>query len=458
MDINIPPSGLLPVLLLDSEISGGNTLLGIFLNWASIPYDVILSIAICMILSFSVLLLAGAEKALFSFSSRDLEKLNNRSKRAYKIFQRYLEQPKLLSSVIQLMQTLLSAALIILLTYISLQVTATSTSVWWPFLPEIFLVALWLVLLVNVIPNALAEKFNVGWTLLLLPGLSLFFYAVKPFAHLMLYSEKKVDETVRNLTESVIEELKQEAENNEDIQQEQEVQLLKGVMKFGSIQVKQVMKARPDIVALNESLNFNEAISIIRESGYSRIPVYRKSLDNIIGVLYTKDLLTFLQDGTKRNWNQLIREALFIPEGKKIAELLVEFKKKMIHLAIVIDEYGNTAGIVTLEDILEEIIGEIHDELDDSSEVEFNKINENTFVFEGKTLLNDVYKVMDIRNFPFDDIKGDVESVGGLVMELSGKMPQAKEQFQYKNYRFEILAIDKHRVKKVKITHKSEME
>jgi gliding motility-associated protein GldE len=445
-----------PTLLLNAGLGLGNKSSGISIDWNAIPLAMIIIIGLCIVLSFSVLILAGADRALFSFSPRDLEALNNRSKRAYRIFQKYLEQPRLLTASIQLAHTLLSAALVILLTYISLQVTASSTSLWWPFVPEIFLVALWMVLLVNVIPNALAEKFNVGWTLLLLPGLSLFYFFIKPFAKLMIYSEKKVDDAVTNLTESDLEEMNQEAEQNKDAQQEQEVQLLKGVMKFGSIQVKQVMRPRPDVVALNEALGFDDVVKTVRESGYSRIPVYKQSLDNVVGVLYTKDLLAFLQNGSDKNWNKLIREAFFVPEGKKIAELLIEFQKKMIHLAIVIDEYGSTAGIVTLEDILEEIIGEIHDELDDKSEMEFTKLDEHTYIFEGKTLLNDVYKVMGIKNFPFDDVKGDVESVGGLVMELSGKMPEEKEQLAYKNYRFEILAVEQHRVKKVKVSHLSE--
>lgn len=445
-------------LLLNAGPGLGHKGLGININWDVVPWALIIIPALCLILSFSVLILAGAERALFSFSPRDLEALNNRSKRAYRIFQKYLEHPRLLSASIQLAHTLLSAALVILLTYISLQVTASSTSLWWPFVPEIFLVTLWMVLLVNVFPNALAEKYNVGWTLLLLPGLSLFYFFIKPFARLMIYSEKKVDETVSNLTESDLEDMEQEAEDNQDARQEQEVQLLKGVMKFGSIQVKQVMRPRPDVVALNESLSFEDVVRMVRDSGYSRIPVYRQSLDNVIGVLYTKDLLAFLQQGADNKWNNLIREAFFVPEGKKIAELLIEFQKKMIHLAIVIDEYGSTAGIVTLEDILEEIIGEIRDELDDKTEMDFTKLDDHNFIFEGKTLLNDIYKVMGIKNFPFDDVKGDVESVGGLVMELSGKMPEEKEQVSYKNYRFEIISVDKHRVKKVKVTHLTEDE
>jgi CBS domain containing-hemolysin-like protein len=267
-----------------------------------------------------------------------------------------------------------------------------------------------------------------------------------------------VDETVSNLTDSDSDEQKQDNEANAPSREEQEVQLLKGVMKFGSIQVKQIMRPRPDVVALNADLSFEDAIKIIKESGYSRIPVYKQSLDNIIGVLFTKDLLAFLLNGTDKNWNQLIREAFFVPEGKKIAELLIEFQSKMIHLAVVIDEYGSTAGIVTLEDILEEIIGEIRDESDDKTEMEYIKLDDHTFIFEGKTMLNDVYKVMGIKNFPFDDIKGDVESIGGLVMELSGKMPKEKEELTYKNYRFEIMDIDKHRVKKVKLIHQPEEE
>ena len=264
----------------------------------------------------------------------------------------------------------------------------------------------------------------------------------------MLYSEKKVDQTFTDVDSSDTIEGNMERDT-----EEQEVQLLKGIMKFGSIQVKHIMKSRPDVIAINEEVSFDEMMKVVKESGYSRIPVFKIELDNIIGTLYTKDLLSFLDRETHEDWKKIIRPAFFVPEGKNIAELLIEFQFKMIHQAIVIDEYGSTAGIVTLEDIVEEIIGEIRDETDDKSELEYTQINEHDYIFEGKVLLNDMYRLMQISDSAFEEIKGDIDSVGGLVMELSGKIPHVNEELMYKNFRFKVLNMDSHRVKKVRVSH-----
>ena len=426
------------------------------INWSDFPTSLLVSILLCLFFAFSTMLLAGAEKALFSYSPRDLEALNRRSKRAYANFQKLLEHPRLLVAAINILLTLFSTGLIVMLTYISLDVTWPINNIWWPFLPEIFLVALLMILLVHVIPNALAEKRNVGWTLALLPGLGLLIRALYPFGRLMLYSQRKVDESINNPVTDLTIAQEPGVDNSGDAQSTQEVKLLKGIMKFGSIQVKQIMKPRPDIVALEDTLTFDEVVRVVKESAYSRIPVYKESLDNVVGTLYTKDMLTFLQDGHRHDWKEFIRPVFFVPEGKRIAELLIEFQAKQIHQAIVIDEYGSTAGLVTLEDILEEIIGEIRDELDERNEFEYKRIDDHTFMFEGKVLLNDVYRIMQIRDAPFEDIKGDVDSLGGLVMELSGDIPEVSEEFSYKNFRFKVLQLDGHRVKRIRVTRLEE--
>ena len=422
------------------------------INWSDFPTTLLVSILLCLFFTFSTVLLAGAEKALFSYSPRDLEALNRRSEKAYANFQKLLEHPRLLVATINILLTLFSTGLIVLLTFISLKVTWPVNNIWWPFLPEIFLVALLMILLVHVIPNALAEKNNVGWTLTLLPGLGLLIRAMYPFGRLMLFSQRKVDETVNTSGSDLRIAQEPGVDNRNDSEPTQEVKLLKGIMKFGSIQVKQIMKPRPDIVALEDSIAFNDVIKVVKDSAYSRIPVYKESLDNVIGTLYTKDLLLFLQNGPHKDWKEFIRPVFFVPEGKRIAELLIEFQAKQVHQAIVIDEYGSTAGLVTLEDILEEIIGEIRDELDERNEFEYKRIDDNTYTFEGKVLLNDVYRLMQIRNAPFEDIKGDVDSLGGLVMELSGDIPEVNEEFSYKNFRFKVLQLDGHRVRRIRVT------
>lgn len=430
----------------------GRDVLFLSLDWRLFPTSLIVSIVLCIFFAFSTVLLAGAEKALFSYSPRDLDALNQRSEKAYRNFQRLLEQPRLLVATTNILLTLFSTGLIILLTYISLIVTWPINNIWWPFLPEIFLVALLMILLIHVIPNALAEKNNVTWTIMLLPGLGLLIRAMYPFGRLMLFSQRKVDETINTPISDLPIISEDDPNQTYEDKSTQEIKLLKGIMKFGSIQIKQIMKPRPDIVALEEDISFDEVVRIVRDSAYSRIPVYKESLDNVIGTLYTKDLLAFLQNGETRDWRQFIRPVFFVPEGKRIAELLIEFQAKQIHQAIVIDEYGATAGLVTLEDILEEIIGEIRDELDDRYELEYKRIDESNYIFEGKVLLNDVYRIMQIKDSPFEDIKGDVDSLGGLVMELSGDIPDVNEEFSYKNYRFKVLQVDGHRVRRIKVS------
>lgn len=431
-----------------SSTTGNFCSIFLILSWLQeFPLSIILSSILCLLFVFSTLILAGAERAMFSFSASDLEDLNIRSSKAYAKFQKVLEQPKLLVATIQLLLTLVSTGLIVLLTFISIQVTWPVNNILWPFFPEIIFVAILMVLIMHTIPNALAEKNNVYWTMLLLPGLSILLTLFYPITKLMLYSEKKVDQTFTDVDSSDTIEGNMERDT-----EEQEVQLLKGIMKFGSIQVKQIMKSRPDVIAINEEVSFDEMMKVVKESGYSRIPVFKIELDNIIGTLYTKDLLSFLDRETHEDWKKIIRPAFFVPEGKNIAELLIEFQFKMIHQAIVIDEYGSTAGIVTLEDIVEEIIGEIRDETDDKSELEYTQINEHDYIFEGKVLLNDMYRLMQISDSAFEEIKGDIDSVGGLVMELSGKIPHVNEELMYKNFRFKVLNMDSHRVKKVRVS------
>jgi CBS domain containing-hemolysin-like protein len=206
-----------------------------------------------------------------------------------------------------------------------------------------------------------------------------------------------------------------------------------------------------DIVAVEYNTTIKKLLSIIVESAYSRIPVYKETLDNIKGVLYTKDLLPYLHETKSFKWQSLIKQAFFVPETKKIDDLLAEFQKNKIHLAIVIDEYGGTSGLITMEDILEEVIGEISDESDVDEELLYKKISNNIYLFEAKILLNDFYKITGIEDTTFDDIKGEYETLAGLLLELKGEIPLKNDRIEYKNFSFLIEAVDKRRIKQVKV-------
>jgi gliding motility-associated protein GldE len=224
---------------------------------------------------------------------------------------------------------------------------------------------------------------------------------------------------------------------------------LRSIVEFGNIQVKEIMKSRVDVVALEQNTSFEEVKEMVISSGYSRIPVFKENFDTIIGILYIKDLLPFLNQ-KEFDWSTLLRTPFFVPEGKMIDDLMKEFQEKKIHLAIVVDEYGGTSGIVTLEDIIEEIVGDINDEFDDDG-IQFSKLDSSNFIFEGKTSLNDVLKTIDGEIDFFDDIKGESDTLAGLILEMKGDIPKKGEKMDYKQYSFIVESVDKTRVKRIKI-------
>ncbi len=230
-----------------------------------------------------------------------------------------------------------------------------------------------------------------------------------------------------------------------------EEDLLKGIVKFGNINVSEIIKPRVDVVAIEYNQLLSEVFIIVVESEYSRIPVYSGNFDNIRGILYIKDLLPYLNEKDTFRWQSLIRPPYFVPETKKVKELLTEFQTNKIHMAIIVDEYGGTLGIVTLEDILEEIVGEISDESDDD-EKSYTKINDNTYLFDGKTLLNDFHKIIQSDPDIFDQIKGDADTLAGIILELKGDIPVKNEQINYKQFIFKIEAADTRRIKQIRVT------
>lgn len=239
---------------------------------------------------------------------------------------------------------------------------------------------------------------------------------------------------------------------NQNEEEPHEAELLKGIVKFGDMSARQVMKPRIDVVAVEKETDFNSLLKIVRESGYSRLPVYDEELDKILGILYVKDLIGFTHENQAFQWNHLIRtNMLYIPETKKIDDLLRDFQIKRLHMAIVVDEFGGTLGIVTLEDIMEEVIGEIKDEFDDEEEIEYIKLSEGNYIFDGKALLNDVCRVIGEKTSYFDDIKGNADSVGGLIIELTGHIPKPEKEIQIKDLKLKVISSNNRRIEKVNI-------
>ena len=235
--------------------------------------------------------------------------------------------------------------------------------------------------------------------------------------------------------------------------QRQDVDILKRIVKFNNVTVRQIMRSRGDVVAVDRKLSYPELVSVVRESSYSRIPVFEEDFDKVVGLLYVKDLLGHRHESADFDWIKLMREdILFVPETKKISDLLKEFQTEKTHMAIVVDEYGGTEGIATLEDVLEEVIGDIHDEFDEDDEIIYQRIDELNFVFDGKTLLNDVYRVLKMSTSTFEPVKGEAESLAGLFLELLGRLPEPGEELVYENYRFQAMSVNKRRIQEILIT------
>ena len=231
---------------------------------------------------------------------------------------------------------------------------------------------------------------------------------------------------------------------------EEEKDILRGIVNFGTLTVKQVMKSRMDITAFDTEMDFHDLMDKINKSGYSRIPVFEETIDKILGVIYVKDLLPYIDKDEDFKWQELIRPGFYVPDTKKVDSLLKDFQARRIHMAIVVDEYGGTSGLITLEDVIEEIIGEINDEFDEE-DIIYNKVDENTFVFEGKTLLNDVCRIIEIEPSVFEKVKGDSETLGGLILEINSKLPGVGEKITFEGFTFTIVAVDNKRIKRVRL-------
>ena len=279
---------------------------------------------------------------------------------------------------------------------------------------------------------------------------------MKPLSWLLIglssFIEKRIKKKGYNLS---VEELNQALDiTSEQNVSKEEKGILKGIVNFGTLSVKQIMRSRVDISAIDRSSDFHELMDQINKTGFSRIPVYVENIDKIEGLLYIKDMLPFLHEEEDFHWQQFLRPVYFIPESKKIDALFKDFQEKQVHMAIVIDEYGGTEGLITMEDIIEEIVGEINDEFDEALDADYKKIDDNTAIFEGKTSLNDFCKIMSEEADVFDEIKGESESLGGLLLEINKNLPRSNEKIEVGKFLFSIESVDQKRIKRVRVFRK----
>jgi gliding motility-associated protein GldE len=443
--------------------------------------EVFLGILAIVFLLLCSALISGSEVAFFSLTPNDFEKLQQENTGSSRRILYLKDKPRTLLATILISNNFINIGIVILSEFVLsnllsaevfenwattlapalkwLNLTEESLAEGFQFLLTVVLVTFLLVLFGEVAPKVYARINNLRLARIMAAPLQILMRLLSP-ASGILVNWTKVLEGRLLLTaagaglasrEDIDEAIELTVSNEED--SGQEADLLKSIVKFGEVSVKQIMRSRIDVIAVDHRISYYDLLEVVRESGYSRIPVYDEDFDKVIGLLYVKDLLGHLNQNEDFHWQQLIRtNVLFVPEAKKIDDLLREFQKEHLHMAIVVDEYGGSAGIVTLEDIMEEIIGEIQDEFDEDPEVIYHQVDERNFVFDGKTLLNDMCRIVGIDTSSFDGVKGESDSVAGLLLELTGGMPKEGEEIVHSYYAFRVLKVNERRIESIQFT------
>lgn len=410
-------------------------------------YVIIEALVVVLLLLCSAFI-SGSEVAFFSLSPADREAFRiNKSKSAGRVI-KLLDTPERLLSTILVVNNFVNIGIVILSAYISSQLFDFSSSPVFGFILEVIVITFLLLLFGEIIPKVYATQQNLRFASLMAGPLIILDKVFMPISLILLKLSSSLKRSTHDspLSKDELSDAISIA-SGKNIQDEK---ILKGIINFGNIDAREIMKPRIDIMAIDIKTPFIELIPGIIESGYSRIPVYSESIDNIQGVLYIKDLLPHLHKPGSFNWQSLIRPAYYVPEIKRIRELLEEFQTKKIHLAIVIDEYGGTSGIITLEDILEEIVGDIPGE-SENSEIAFEKLSDDEYIFEGKTQLHDFCKVLNIDYDPFVDVRGESDTLAGLMLELAGVIPAKGFSVNLEAFKFEIHSADSRRIKKIRV-------
>lgn len=423
-------------------------LLGI-ISSQPLSFSAYVSLILGILLLFCSAFVSASEVAFFSLESLDVDELRQKeSANASKVL-KLLEYPQKLLATILISNNFVNVAIIILITYFSTSLFDFSMAPIWGFVIQTIVITFLLLLFGEIMPKVYATQYPMKMALFAASTLLTLEKVLSPFVALLVKSSAIMNtDKVKTRNNISMDELSQALELTSDTE-EDEKDMLEGIIKFGNIQVADIMRSRVDIVSVEIKSSYKELMRVIVESGYSRIPVFAENHDNIKGLIYSKDLLPHLEKPDNFRWQTLIRPAYFVPESKKIDDLLKEFQETKVHLAIVVDEYGGTSGLVTLEDILEEIVGDISDEYDDEEKL-YVKVDDDTYVFEGKILLNDFYKITDIDESVFEKVTEDVETLAGLVLELKGEIPKKGDKVNMGPYEFEVVAVDNRRINKIR--------
>ncbi len=415
-----------------------------------------LLIMVLLCLLFLSFVLSGAEVAFFSLTHKDINILRSKQQPPYQRIVDLLEEPKNLLASLLIANSFINISIIILgnLLIDDMFDFERFNAAWVEFIIKVVAVSFLLVLFGEVMPKVLATQNNIRFAKDFGGIIQILTYLTaglgKKLVKYFDIFERKLNN--KNSSTYSLEALDHAIDiTTDNAASENEKNILKGIVKFGNITVKQIMKTRVDVHGVEEATSFKELLQLVRDLNYSRLPVYKEGIDTIVGTIHTKDLLPFIDEADHFNWVSLMRPPYFVHEQKFIEDLLAEFQLKRIHFAVVVDEFGGTSGIVTLEDILEEVIGEIKDEFDEE-ESGHNKIDEYNYLFEGKTMINDICKIMGLNADTFDEVKGESDSLAGLVLEIAGEIPLAGSIVNANDFDFTVLEVEKNRILKIKVT------
>ena len=419
----------------------------------AIDLSVVFSFALLFLLLVCSALISGAEVALFSLNINDIEEGLEQKSKPIEILSKLLERPKKLLATILVANNFINIAIVILFAFLGNVMFGHISNPKIKFVIEVVVVTFLILLFGEILPKIYASRNNLKFATFMAYPLRFLDVVLSPISLPMrgvtLGIHNKLGKQKSNIS---VDQLSQALElTSEEDTTKEEQKILQGIVSFGNTDTKQVMRPRIDIFALNIDQKYLEIMPEVIENGYSRIPVYRDNMDTIEGILYVKDLLPYI-DRKQFDWTTLLRPPFFVPENKKLDDLMAEFQEKKVHLAVVVDEYGGTSGLISLEDIIEEIVGDISDEFDDE-DLMYSKLDDNNYVFEGKTALKDFYKILKLEDDTlFEENKGEAETIAGFVLEISGSFPKLNSKINFENYVFTIEAMDKKRIKLVKFT------
>lgn len=427
-----------------------NTIL-LNINSLDLNSGIALYIAAIFILLVCSALISGAEIAYFSLSQAEKQKIAGESGKRNFYLLKNLETPEQLLATILVANNFINVGVVILSSFTVGSLYDFSSEPFLGFIIQIVVISSVILLFGEITPKVYTTHHALKFARFISIPLFLLIWVLKPINKILIYTTSFIHPRIQAYNQHIsVDELSQALELTSQIELKEEQNILKGIVKFGNKSVGEIMRSRVDVVSADTDFTFSKILALITESGFSRIPVYSETFDNIKGILYIKDLLPHAHKGDSYRWQSIIRPPFFVPETKKIDDLLEDFQKNKVHMAIVVDEYGGTSGIVTLEDVLEEIVGEITDEFDEEEKF-YTKIGENKYLFDGKTMLNDFYNVIGLEDTVFDDVKGEADTLAGLILELKGEIPAKNDTITYKNYVFTIEAVDNRRIKQIKV-------